>query len=417
MRFLAKGMTIPFRRFLAVALLFSSSFAWFFAFYTYFDDIFVVFNTDTFWLISGNILFLISVVVSAVFGSVIAGRVNRRKLLFLWIVFEVLVILPLPFFRGIESLVFFSIMAGASFGVGFPSCMAFLADSTTADERGRVSGFVVLATFVLVILSSLANSVLGFPSGIGYPSQPIGLVLTAVGVRLIGFLSFLFDPLKKKEITVRPWRGILGLKDFGLYVLAYVLFMVSAGLVAFIWQGLPANPDYESFHRAGMLVRNVGLGIFGVIAGFMADRVGRKKPIIIGLIMLGVGYALVGLLTNPMTYFLNLLLSGFAWGIIIVVYLVIPGDLAFSGSEERFYVAGWVLPLVLYIGINGAARFINIAPPIDIFSTILSIILFASIVPIWSAPETLSESKIRERKFREYAEEVGKVIQESKKPK
>lgn len=407
-------MTIPLRKLLAVTILFSSSFAWFFVFYNYFDDIFVVFNTDTFWLISGNMLFLISVFVSAVFGSVIAGRVNRRKLLFLWIVFEVLVILPLPFFRGTESLIFFSILAGASFGVGFPSCMAFLADSTTVDERGRVSGLVLLVTFVFVFLSMLVNSVLGFPSGIGYASQPIGLILTAVGIRLIGFLSFLFDPFKKKEITVRPWRAILGLRDFGLYVLAYVLFMVSAGLVAFVWQGLPINPDYESVRSAGMLVRYLGLGIFGVIAGLMADRVGRKKPIILGLIMLGVGYALVGLLTNPMTYFMNLLLSGFAWGIIIVIYLVIPGDLAFSGSEERFYVAGWVLPLVLYIGINGAARFINIAPPIDIFSTILSIILFASIVPIWSAPETLSESKIRERRFREYAEEVGKVVQESK---
>jgi MFS family permease len=407
-------MTIPFQKLLAVTLLFSSSFAWFFAFYTYFDDIFTVFNTDTFWLILGNMLFLISVVVSAVFGSVIAGRVNRRKLLFLWIVFEVLVILPLPFFRGTESLVFFSILAGASFGVGFPSCMAFLADSSTADERGRVSGLALLVTFVLVFLAILANSVLGFPSGIGYASQPVGLVLTAVVVRLIGFLSFLFDPIQRRANNAKPWRSILGRKDFGLYTFAFVFFNIAAGLVAFIWLGLPKNPDYESIAQVGNILRYVGLGVFGVIAGIAADRIGRKRPIILGLMMLGVGYALIGLITNATTYLANFLLSGFAWGIIMVIYLVVPGDLAFPGSEERFYASGWVLPLMLYIGINGAARFVNLVLPLDVFSTILSIILFASIVPIWSAAETLSESKIQERRLREYAEKVGKEVQEYK---
>jgi len=58
-----------------------------------------------------------------------------------------------------------------------------------------------------------------------------------------------------------------------------------------------------------------------VIAGYATYRIGRKKPIVFGLIMLGAAYALVGLLTTTDKYFATLPLSGFAWGIIMVAYL------------------------------------------------------------------------------------------------
>jgi Na+-translocating ferredoxin:NAD+ oxidoreductase RnfG subunit len=50
---------------------------------------------------------------------------------------------------------------------------------------------------------------------------------------------------------------------------------------------------------------------------------------------------------------------------------------------------------------------------IDVFSTILTVILFAAVFPLLSAVETLSESKIRERELREHAEKVGKIVKES----
>ena len=131
--------------------------------------------------------------------------------------------------------------------------------------------------------------------------------------------------------------------------------------------------------------------------------------------MLGGAYAIVGLLTTPETYFVNLLLSGFAWGVIMVVYLVVPGDLSLPGSTERYYTLGWVLPLILYIGVDGIGRLSGFTPQIDVFSTTLTVVLFASIIPILYAKETLSESKLRDRKFRDYTEKVGKIIQESKK--
>jgi MFS family permease len=222
------------------------------------------------------------------------------------------------------------------------------------------------------------------------------------------------DPIDRVENEAEPWRAILGYRDFNLYLLAYVLFMVAAGLVSLLWQAVPSTPEYDAVTQTAFILRYVGLGVFAIIAGLTADRIGRKKPIILGLVMLGAAYAIVGLLTTPETYFVNLLLSAFAWGIIMVVYLVVPGDLSFAGSAERFYTVGWVLPLILYIGVEGTGKLIGIAPPINIFSTILSIVLFASVLPLLSAVETLSESKLREKRLREYVEKVGKAVEEFK---
>jgi MFS family permease len=207
---------------------------------------------------------------------------------------------------------------------------------------------------------------------------------------------------------------VLGYRDFNFYLLAFVLFLVAAGLVSLLWQAVPSTEEYVAAGESGQVLRLLVLCVSAIVAGVAADRFGRKIPIVFGTIMLGVAYAVVGLYTTADTYFATLVLSGLAWGIIMVLYLVVPGDLSFPGSTERFYTVGWVLPLILYTGVEGSGSLIGVYS-IDIFSTILSIILFISVLPVLFAVETLSESKIRERKFREYAEKVGRVIKETKK--
>ena len=408
MNFLTKDMTISNKKLLAVILLFSSSFAWFFIFHQYFDNLISPGTSlDAFGYNASIIIFLVCIVISAFIGSIIVEKVNRRKFLLFWIVFGILATFPIFFFRGDEFLIIFAILAGSSFGLGFPSCQAFIADSTTPEERGRVAGIVILVSFVLVIFSFFMVSALALES--------TGILLLSILIKSIGFLSLALDPIKRPKGKPKPWRAVLGSKDFNYYLLAYVLFNVAAGLVSLLWQGLPPTPPYDDVTRIGGAIRLVGLGVFAIIAGVMADRIGRKKPILLGLIMLGAAYAVVGLLTSPETYFVNLMLSAMAWGVIMVVYLVVPGDLSYPGSTERYYTVGWVLPLIFNIGIQGIGSLSGFAPPIDLFSTILILILFTSIVPVLYAVETLSESKLRRRRFRDYTDKVGKIIQDSKK--
>lgn len=400
-------MTISWKKLLAVILLFSSSFAWFFIFYYYFDILIPGTSVDPFWHNLGVVLFLFSIVISAMIGSAIAPKFNRRKFLLIWIVTGIITTLCILFLRTEELFPIIGILNGISFGFGFPSCQAFLADSTIPEERGRVAGLAVFVSFVLVVLFLLFGSSLKL--------DWIGLLFMFIIIKSIGFLSFLIDPIDIIKSKGKPWMSILRSRDFNYYIIAYILFCIAAGLVSLLWIAVPETPDYEYANNLANYIRYIGLGLFALLSGLLADRIGRKKPVIIGLIMLGVAYALIGLLTTSTTYFINLLLSGFAWGIIMVVYLVIPADLSSPGIRERYYAIGWVFPIALYTGINGSARLLGYVPKIDVFSAILSFILFASILPILYAGETLSESKIRERKYRDYTEKVGKMVQKTKK--
>jgi MFS family permease len=402
--FLTEGMTIPTRRLLAVALLFSSSFAWFFVFYTYFDEFVSPGSVGSLWHTAGLVALLASIVASAFIGSAIAGKANRRKLLLLCLIAGIIITVPILFFQGDEFLVIWGTLAGLSFGIGFPSCQAFLSDSTAPEERGRVAGLVILLTFVLVAFSSILLPMLNL--------GPIGVFLLLLGIKSIGFLSFALDPINRVENMPKPWRSVLGYRDFNFYSLAFVLFMVAAGLVSLLWEMI--YPGFDAAYQTATLVRLLGLCIFALTAGLVGDRIGRKKPIIFGLVMLAAAYALVGLQTTSDVFLVTYVLSGFAWGMIMVVYLMVPGDLAFAGSAERFYAVGWVFPLILYISVEAASGLFDYSGvDISIFAYVLSLILFAAILPLWSAVETLSESKMRERKLKEHAEKVSKVIQES----
>ena len=403
--YLRKDMTISFRKLLAVTLLFSSSFAWFFVFYQNFGDIFVGFTSD-FWFNSARAIFLVSTVVSATLGTALANITNRRKFLFLWIISGIIAVAPIPFIRGNEFSLLFSIISGASFGVGFPSCMAFLADSTKVEERGRVSSLAIFVSFVFAAFLLSAASAMGFSSTLDAPlSQPYGIVMLSIGIKIVGFLAFALDPIDRKKAKVKSWSKILRGKDFALYTLVYVLFNIAAGLISFVWRGLPSTPEFE-YVTSLYSIRYLGLGVFALIAGLMADRVGRKAPIYMGLLMIAAAYLSIGLTITPETYFINFLLSGLAWGIIIVIYLVIPGDLSIAGSTESFYALGWLLPLTFNLGSSFIPEFIpafNI--PVAVLAYILSIVLFSSTIPIFSAKETLPETKKHEREMREYLDD------------
>ncbi|KON33485.1 MAG: hypothetical protein AC479_04365 [miscellaneous Crenarchaeota group-6 archaeon AD8-1] len=388
--------------------MFSSSFAWFYVFYNDFNNlIHSSIPEESIWYNIAVLLFLSFTVISAFLGSFIAERVNRRKFLLFWIIFGILVLLPVPFIQIEEIVPFFGILIGFSFGLGFPSCQAFIAESTTPEERGRVSGTVVLISFFLAMLFFLIIPSLGLGS--------LTVLIALIGLKLLTLVAFLLDPIDRTKGEPRPWRFVFGSKDFNYYVLAFIMFSIAASLVNIVWGTLYLDPRYIQVTQTAQAIRFVGIGIFAITAGLLADRIGRKKPIIIGLVMLGAAYTIVGLITTPKTYFFNLVVSGFAWGMLFTLFLVIPGDLAYSGSTERYYVTGWLLPITIFIGITGLGDFIGLDIPLTLYTTILTITLFATILPILSAAETLSESKIRQRRFKDYTEKVGKIVQEARK--
>jgi len=106
---------------------------------------------------------------------------------------------------------------------------------------------------------------------------------------------------------------------------------------------------------------------------------------------------------------------GVAWGFLFTLYLAVPGDLSYSGSKEKFYALGTMMPLIVYMSLSAAPQFLNISVSANILSPILSIILFLSVIPVFRATETLPENMIRERKLKEHIQKMQKLVQESEK--
>jgi MFS family permease len=199
-----------------------------------------------------------------------------------------------------------------------------------------------------------------------------------------------------------------------MYLLPWILFIIAIVLTDHIvWASLGRDPQINNALH-GPPYAYVGTAIFAVVTGFVADRVGRKIPIIIGLALLGFSFVLLNSAVTPETVFIHRMAIGIAFGFLITAYVVIPGDLAEKFDGEKLYALTVVLPLLIYFGVGALPQYFGASATATSVSWILTSLIFASIIPVYLAKETLKEEKIRERQTKEYLKKLVKVVEESK---
>ncbi len=403
--FLTENFRISSRKLVAIVLLISSTFVWFFFLDFSYFDIFVNTITEASLIYTGKVLFYGAACISAVLGSLISEKYNRRKFLGLWIIFGVLVAGSLAFFQGVFFFVIVSILLGISLGLGLPSCLAFLADSTNPEERGRVSGIAILITFLLVV------PVVAIPSMFGFG---IITVIVLCLLKGIGFFALFIDPIDREPVKMTSWKSLFVNRNFRYYILPWLLVNIADGLRLFIWGNFQQFPDFDNMVRLGYTIRYLGVGFFGLLAGVLADRIGRKKPIYVAVVLMGISFAFLGYIST-LSLFLFLVISGVGWSFLFVVNFSLFGDIAYERSKERYYSLGWVTPIAILMGFSSLSGVFQFDAPVDIVSIFLSIVLFLGIIPVFFAQETLAESSIRKREIKKHMEKIGKLISESKK--
>ena len=413
--FIKADFTITRRKLASVVLLVSTSFASLFLLFNWFPDIFKVYISNESVVYTGYFLFLGAAAISAIIGSIVSERVNRRKLLVTWIFFGllanisiILADIPTVLTQEIGAVTFYLISAvlGISVGFGFPSCLACLADCTTVEERGRVTGITLFVTLVLGMLLMLGPNL--FNLGI----EIFILYCVVKGLGLFAFASG--DCKRKKSEKSRSWTSVFTSKDFTLYLFPWLMFSLAGSLNTLIFDFTHPLPEYQSIDVIAMILHYLAWAICSIIPGIMADRIGRKQPLMLGLILLGVSYAIFGIYTHPATFILYQVISGVAWGFIFTVYTTLLGDLASYGSKEKFYAMGVIMPITL-MSLSPLIGLLNVTASITILSPIYSCILFLSMYPVWRASETLPGKRIRERAMKNHIEKIGKLIEESEK--
>jgi MFS family permease len=397
---------ISWRKLLALVLLYSPSLAWF-----YIAQLFILnklainLNLNPSWEIFGQLLFFISIIFSAIIGSNVSETYNRKSLLQVWIISNIIITISVLAVQELDSFLFISVLAGFSFGFGYPSCSAFFADSTMEEERARVAGLLILITFFLLAAIIAISSTFIF--------DLTQLLLLSIFLRGLSIVTLLIDPCERYAGTRKSWLRILRNTSFLKYLFPWIIFNTAVGISALIDGWIIESPNFELVFRQGQTLMYIGVSISAIVSGFFSDSFGRKKTIIFGLATLGISYALLGLATTSTTYLFTKIAYGSAWGILMVNYgLTVTGDLASKGSKEKFFAFGVTIPLILTIIGSLLSEVLGFSEPPYIISAILSILLFISVVPLLSAPETLPEDKIRDRKMKRYVQKLKELISE-----
>jgi len=141
------------------------------------------------------------------------------------------------------------------------------------------------------------------------------------------------------------------------------------------------------------------------------DLKGRKRVIIAGLVMLGLGYALLSLFPLiPLVQAFYIIVDGIAFGIFTVAFIfVVWGDMSNGERGEKFYALGNItIPTAVMLSVF-VSPWLKMVDASSAFS-LASFFIFLAIIPILFAPELLPERVLRKRELREYVEKVKKAV-------
>ncbi|MDI6690583.1 MAG: MFS transporter [Candidatus Bathyarchaeota archaeon] len=348
------------------------------------------------------IILFLGAIVSILAGASLVNKLTSRKYFLLtWNLIGVLSSLSLVILENatIANVSFLLPLVSVSFGLGLPICLASFSDVTKEENRARFGSIVILSMFFGV-----------FAFGFIVPANLSLYALVLAAWRLSGLVGFLllgslFENGEHKKnysiISLFKDRSVL------LYFVPWTMF----SLINYLSWSICSRVYEEEFIESSVLVTNIIAGIFALVAGFLADNIGRKPTLVSGFIIFGIGYAVLGIYPfNIYAWYLYTIIDGIAWGIIgVIFWFTIWGDLAHEKSSEKYYALG-LLPYALsgFLRVTLGPFIMNMVSEYAIFS-FAALFLFLAVVPLMYAPETLPEKKIRERELRAYIEKAKKI--------
>jgi MFS family permease len=395
---------IPSKDFASMLFLTVNSFIWYTLTYSMFSDTLQHLQISVAETLVLYIVYFGGAGCSALLGSVFFLR-GRRIGFFAWIAVGVVATLLLTSLPNDNApiRILICITLGVSIGCGLPSCLAYFADATAIEHRGVYGGIIWAVVgpgaFVLNLFANVLGSFTGF------------LVLAVW--RALALIPLLRSTLEHEDRHIRKassYGTILRSKQILLYLVPWIMFSIVNFAEAPILNSLFGSSAEQMGYIEFALI-----GVFALVGGLFADVVGRKRVIITGFVMFGVGYALLSLLSgNPVSWYLYTFCDGIAWGMFFAVFIMaLWGDLAGDYGKEKFYAIGG-LPYLLagflpiLIEPKPGTIVMGATETVTAFS-LASFFLFLAVLPLMYAPETLPEKRIREMELKGYLEKAKKV--------
>ena len=401
------GTSIPPKKLFAVTIFNSSLLAWyFFLAQVNFERIFQIFSSSKPLFYFGIFLFYFFGVISAILGCSLGSKYNQRKVLLNLTIYGVVCSCLLFFVQNEFFFLIISSLLGISLGLIFPIAISMIANLTEKYERGKTCALYILQTFIMLAAAIIIQEIFLLGS--------FGLIFLLILLRLVGFSAFLFDDLdtKIKPDKSESWYLVISNKNFFYFFVPWFLYLIVVVIAEYIlWPSFPSSVQ-DAFLSAEPL-QYVGTALCAVISGFLADRTKRRLPIIIGLVMLGISFAMLTVTISDITVFIHILTIGIAFGFIMVMYAAIPGDLSPKGSSEKYYALILVLPLSAYGAIGAIPAMFGITASAALIAPFLGIILFLSVIPL-AVAEAITTDESKEREHKQHMRALEKLLLKEK---
>jgi MFS family permease len=344
--------------------------------------------------------YYIAIIVSSVVGSIVSNRISRLNFIYFWTILGVGTSLLPALLNGVEVMhvLTISILLGASFGLGIPSCLAYFAEYTLVENRGRIGGITLLTANMIAPLFAIAFSMFSL----------IANSIIFAAWRAFGLIILFLKPQENTASEGKKgysFSEILHDKPFILYFIAWLMFC----LVDRFEGPIMRNFLGDFFHFMQIMGPIIG-SLSAFIAGILSDWIGRKRMVLYGFATLGIAYAIIGIAPAArISWYFFFVINSITAGILFVAFiLILWGDLSKSGAREKYYAIGEI-PLFLTSIIElSLAPYVMLIPETSAFS-VAAFFLFLAVMPLLYAPETLPEKKIELRQLRKYAEAARKV--------
>jgi MFS family permease len=407
-RYLSSEYASDRRQMIAAILLVVNAFVWYFFAVTFFEDLIkkLMLDYQASFLVWG--IHFGGITISALIGTSLGKKIGNRALFItIWMTLGIVASLfPLI----LNSIQFYEVLGlsffiGVSLGLGMPNCMGYFTNHTNIENRGLLGGLIML-------FSGLGLLLLGLTAIKDFTLE----ALVLAGWRGFGLLTFLLlepQSLKTEQHVItkekkgsQSYRSIINQRSFILYFIPWIMF----SLVNY----LSAPVQFEVLGDNFNFLITVGNGIMAISAvagGFLADHFGRKRTAIIGFVLLGICYAFLGMYPeNLLSWYFYTVINGVAWGFLFVIFVIaIWSDISYSSASDKYYAIG-VAPFF----ISKFLQFVMgdlISQSVDKYAlfSFTAFFLFLAVLPLFYAPETLPEKKIRERELKTYLKKAQKI--------
>jgi hypothetical protein len=290
-----------------------------------------------------------------------------------------------------------ALFLGASIGIGLPSCLSYFADSTAVENRGLIGGIIWSIVGFTVLVFAFLTTIAG----------QWEIIATLTIWRCLGCLGFTVLIGEYKTLNTQKalsYLEVIRKREILLYLFPWLMFCI----INFAEIPVLTTVFGDEFALINILEYAI-IGVVATIAGFFADRVGRKRIVIAGFIMIGLEYAALSVFYSySAAMYLYLVLDGVTWGLLFsVFFMAIWGDLGENYEKDKYYALGGLPFLLAGFLPTIISPFASDIHPAAAFS-LASFFLFLAVLPLMYAPETLPEKTIKDREIKTYLEKAQK---------